>query len=493
MLALMFRSDALLMLGRVSESCAVVGEMIDVARGAGLVEWTLESVGLLAGRLMESGQVAQGMTVATAGYREDLASSPEDPLALHYLGVLLYQRGAFDLALPLLDRAVALVPGEAEFHNNRGLALTAADRLDEAVAAFGRSLALRPAHAGTLNNLGLAHVARNALDAADDAYSEALALAPGFDAARWNHALALLASGRYRDGWRAYDARLSIPQFRPAELPPLPRWDGAAAPGLRVLVLAEQGLGDTLHFIRYARTLAERSLVVIAGVPDKLRALVATVPGVTAVSTREAPWPAADAWIPLLSLPGLLDAAPAAPVIGAPYVAVDAERRRAAARAVHAVATGRTTVGFAWAGARDNTNDRRRSMPLAALAPLLARSDIAGFSLQHDDDADVAATPAAQSLHRLHARLDYDDMAALVDVLDLVVTVDTSIGHLAGALDRPVWILLPHAADWRWGIGGDRTAWYASARLFRQPRTGDWPAVVEAVGRALDGLRAAGT
>jgi tetratricopeptide (TPR) repeat protein len=416
---------------------------------------------------------------------------PDHPLALHYLGVVLYQRGAHDDALPLLDRAVALVPGEPEFHNNRGLALTAADRLDEAVDAFHRALALRPAHAGTWNNLGLAEVARNALDQADAAYTRALALEPGFDFARWNHALALLAAGRYRDGWRAYDARLSIAQFRPPEMPPQPRWDGDTRPGLRLLVLAEQGLGDTLQFIRYARTLAEREVVVTAAVPDKLRALVATVPGVAAVSGHAAPWPAVDAWIPLLSLPGLLDVTPTAPAIAAPYLAVDAARRQAATRAVHAVASGRTTMGLAWAGARHNTNDRRRSMPLARLAPLLVRSDVACFSLQHDDDAEVASTPAARSLHRLPARIAYDDMAALVDVLDLVVTVDTSLAHLAGALDRPAWILLPFAADWRWGVAGDRTPWYASARLFRQPRAGDWDSVVDAVGRALDERRAA--
>ena len=426
---------------------------------------------------------------AERGYRAVLAIAPGHPLALHYLGVLLYQRGQLDDAMPLLDRAVALVPGEAEFHNNRGLALTAADRLDEAVDAFRRALALRPAHAGTWNNLGLAEVARNALGEADAAYTQALALEPGFDFARWNHALALLAAGRYADGWRAYEARLSIPQFRPAEVPPQPRWDGATRPGLRVLVLAEQGLGDTLHFIRYARTLAERGIVVTAGVPDKLRALVATVPGVTAVRGRGAPWPAVDAWIPLLSLAGLLDVRPASPAIAAPYLAVDASRRQSAARAVHADAGGRTTVGLAWAGARENTNDRRRSIPLARLAPLLARTDVAFYSLQHDDDADVMSTPSAGSLHRLPARIGYDDMAALVDVLDLVVTVDTSIAHLAGALDRPVWILLPYGPDWRWGVTGDRTPWYASARLFRQPRIGDWASVVDAVGRALDDRR----
>ena len=125
-------------------------------------------------------------------------------------------------ALPLLDRAVALVPGEPEFHNNRGLALTAADRLDDAVDAFGRALALRPAHAGTWNNLGLVHVTRNALDQADAAYREALALDPRFDSARWNRALALLADGRFSEGWRAYEARLAIPQFKPPALPCCP-------------------------------------------------------------------------------------------------------------------------------------------------------------------------------------------------------------------------------------------------------------------------------
>jgi len=179
--------------------------------------------------------------------------------------------------------------------------------------------------------------------------------------------------------------------------------------------------------------------------------------------------------------------------VGFPYLATGRPLRHAVGQNVRRIAGDRRAVGLAWSGARRNTNDRRRSMPLQTLAPLLERSDVAWFSLQHDDDADVAATPAAHALHRLPARLEYDDMAALVDVLDLVVTVDTSVGHLAGALDRPVWILLPHAPDWRWGLRGERTPWYASARLFRQPRAGDWPAVVDDVGRALDAVRSDST
>jgi ADP-heptose:LPS heptosyltransferase len=147
-------------------------------------------------------------------------------------------------------------------------------------------------------------------------------------------------------------------------------------------------------------------------------------------------------------------------------------------------------VGLAWSGARRNTNDRRRSIALSALSPLLQHREITWFSLQHDDDRDVARVPAAASLARLAHRVDFAGMAAMIDALDLVITVDTSVGHVAGALGKPAWILLPFAADWRWGLGTDASTWYPTVRLFRQSRIGDWDDVIARVEDALGTVRA---
>jgi tetratricopeptide (TPR) repeat protein len=421
---------------------------------------------------------------AEQAYRQALERDPEHPLARHYLGMILYQRGRIDDALPVLERAVAQVPAEPEFHNNLGLALAAADRLEEAIAAHRRALALRPA-ATAWNNLGLALAAANDPVAAQAAYREAIALQPDLAAAHWNLAMALLSAGDYAAGWREYEWRLVIPAFAPVEQPPMPRWTGEPLQGKRLLVCAEQGLGDAIQMLRLAATLAARDIEVVARVPATLAALAATVPGVAGVSVEGSAWPDCTRHVPLMSVAGIVGfdpfAAPAQPA----YMHVDAARRKAAAHAIAGVAQGRRAVGLAWSGSPRYANDGRRSMPLAMLAPLLERADIAWFSLQHDDAEAVAAVPHARHLHRLDARLAFDDMATMIDALDLVVTVDTSVGHLAGALGKETWVMVPFAADWRWGVTGERSPWYAGTRLFRQHARGHWPGVVDAVAASL--------
>jgi tetratricopeptide (TPR) repeat protein len=424
---------------------------------------------------------------ARRAYEAALRVDAHHPLATHYLGVLAYQDGDLDRALPLLERSAHAVPDEPEFQNNLGLALAAADRLDDAVAAYRRAVSLKPDHAGAWSNLGLACTAQNALAPAEEALRRAIALQPGFAAAHWNLALVLLAQRRYDEGWREYEWRLRAPEFGfDAAISSLPRWSGESLQGRRLMLVAEQGLGDTLQFVRHADALAKRGAHVVARVPQALAALVARVPGVAEVNVRETPPAQCDFQLPLLSLPGALaigsDTQDAPPF---PYLRVDAARRDRVASEVRARARGRRAVGLAWAGARRNTNDRRRSMPLATLAPLLERDDIAWFSLQHEDSGDVANVAAARALHRLDDRVGFDGLAALIDALDLVVTVDTSVAHVAGALGKPVWVMVPFAPDWRWGLDQDTTGWYPAMRLVRQARLGDWRGVIERIDHAL--------
>lgn len=426
------------------------------------------------------------LVAAEAKYRAALALEPNQPLALHYLGVIRYQQGALDVALPLLQAAVAAVPAEPEFHNNLGLALAAADRDDEAIAAYRAALALRPDHVGAWNNLGLALQAANRVGEAVAAFREASARVPQFAQARWNLALALLLDRRFDEGWSHYEARLAVPQFQTTQRSlRLPRWDGVVRPGMRLVLVTEQGLGDALQFIRFAAPLAAAGVTVLVSTQAPLRRLLATAPGVTAVFGPDDPAPAADAELPLLSLPGLLRVRDDVPP--APYLTADASRPLAQALLPP---ERRPRIGLAWAGSALHSNDRRRSMRLADLAPLLRDGRAHWQSLQKGDAANaIAALGLAPSIRALPADADFDDVAALVAGLDLVISVDTSIAHLAGALGTPVWILLPFAPDWRWGVTGDTTPWYGQARLFRQPRAGDWAAVVAGVDVALAQFR----
>ena len=429
---------------------------------------------------------------AERAYRAALAQDAEQPLALHYLGVVLYQRGRPAEALPSLERAAALVPREPEFHNNLGLALAALDRNEEAVAAYRRSLALKPDHATAWNNLGLALQAMNRLPEATEAFRRALEHAPGFAHAHWNLALALLAHGDHAEGWREYEWRLRLPELGGrASPPPAPRWQGEDLAGRTLLVTIEQGLGDAIQFVRYAQALAARGAQVVVQAPAHLQRLLASVPGVAATVAAGDALPACNSSIPLLSVPGVLGVGANDRACAVPYLRVDAARRDEVAMQIAGVGAAQRgavrRIGVAWSGSPHNANDRRRSLPLSALAPLFALPGIAWFSLQKGEGAEqvLQVAAAASALALLDARNDLEGTAALIDALDVVVSVDTSIAHLAGALGKPVFILLPFAPDWRWGTVGDATPWYPTARLFRQRTTGDWASAVTALREAL--------
>jgi len=423
---------------------------------------------------------------AERDYRAALDVAPDHPYALHYLGVIDYQRGRAADALPRLSAAAARRPEEPEFHNNLGLVLAALDRNDEAVAAHRRALAQQPDHAGAWSNLGLALSAANALDEAIDAFDRALQLAPALTEARFNRGLALLALGRFTEGFRDYEARLEVPAFAdPAWTPSTPRWDGSDPRDRAILLVAEQGLGDAIQFARLATVLAARGARVVVQAPRPLVALLGTIEGIASVVAPGERLPPHDAWLPLLSLAGALGIDASSIPSRVPYLAADASRRRDAAAALAGYGAP-LRAGIAWAGNPRNTNDRRRSAPLAALAPLLSLPGVAWFSLSNDEgEAQLQGVAAASRLVALDARRTLDGTAALVAELDLVVTVDTSIAHLAGALARPTFVLLPFHADWRWRTAREDSDWYPTLRLFRQPAPGDWASVVSRIGAAI--------
>ncbi len=295
----------------------------------------------------------------------------------------------------------------------------------------------------------------------------------------------MLDDGQFREGFREYEWRLAIEELGKDRHPLAgATWDGTAPRGRTLLVHTEQGLGDALQFARYATLLAEQGARPLIQCSAPLKNLLATVPGVVAAFGPGEALPHYDAHIALLSLPRIFGTEAASVPATVPYLTASAERR-AAVRASFRPDARALRVGLAWAGNKANANDRNRSLPLAALAPLFDIPGIEWHSLQLDADDEIARTPAARRMVPLPSDIPLDGTAAIVSELDLVVSVDTSIAHLAGALARPLWVMLPFAPGWRWRLGSDRSAWYPTARLFRQTAPRAWPEVVARVRDAL--------
>jgi len=420
-------------------------------------------------------------------YREALAIDPGFAFAIHYLGVATEQRGRPQDAMPLLDRAVELSPLEPEFHNNRGLALYSLQRDREAADAHRRAIELQPRHAGAYSNLGRTLQALGDVDGAVAALRQGLAIAPDFPALHWNLGLALLLAGDYAGGWPEYEWRLRTPEFAHA-LPyyPGPLWNGESLAGRTLLLTAEQGLGDAIQFLRFAQHVAARGARAIAMVPPALRNLAATVPGIAEAHATGAPLPAYDLHVSLMSLPHRLGLALGDVAVPVPYMSADPSRIAEARAAIAREAKGAISVGVAWAGAPGNTINARRSMPLPALAPLLDLDGVRLFSLKREGEALTADDASwSQRLANLELRNDLDGIAAMIACLDLVISVDTSIAHLAGALGRRVFVLNSFVPDWRWMLERADSPWYPTARLFRQQSPGDWSHPVASAVAAL--------
>jgi Tfp pilus assembly protein PilF len=452
-----------------------------------------------------------------AGLRRlDRQSRPEDFAAL---GLALYGTRRFDEALAAYDDGLRLAPGDVALHNGRGVALLELRRPTEARDEFVRALAADPDCLDALGNLGNALFKLNRPEEAIAAYDRALKIVPDNAPLLTNRAIALRRLDRPRDalmsaaramaaqpdfaparfveagvrlylgdfagGWRGYEWRRGgafTPQRRKLAAP---LWLGEQPlAGKTILLHAEQGFGDTIQFVRYAPLVAARGARVIVEVQPPLVPLVSDMPGIATVLGRGAQLPAFDLHCPLPSLPlafgtGLETIPASVPYLAPPQHSVGSWRARLPRR--------RPLIGLVWAGERAHDNDINRSMRLEALAPLLDLPDVQFVSLQHDvreSDAPLLAQ-RADIVSIGQQFTDFADTAAAIAALDLVIAVDTGVAHLAGALGKPLFLLLPFAADFRWLRGRDDSPWYPTVRLFRQSRFADWSAAIEAARRAL--------
>ena len=469
---------ALAALNRDQEALAILDKSIALMPGS------VEAICNRGNVLMKLNRPAE----ALAAFDAALALAPDFPAARANRGNALAALGRFEEALAQYDAVLAIMPAHAETHLNRGNALHSLCRATEAIAAFERALALRPDYVKAHVGRGAARQALNQQHEALADFDRAIALDKSNADAHHNAALARLTLGDYRRGFEQYEwrwQRSGMPVRRRNFGKPL--WLGEyPLARKRILVAAEQGLGDCIQFARYVPMLAGSGASVVLEAPPPLLSLLARLDGVADVVARGDPLPAFDVYCPAGSLPRALRTEVSTIPAAIPYLHASGERIASWRERIERLPTPRIAV--VWSGSADHANDRNRSIALRQMAPLLALN--AGFvSLQRDlrptDAEELARQPALTHIGDTLA--DFDDTAAVLAVVDLVVTVDTSVAHLAGALGLPTFVLVPFCPDWRWMLARADSPWYPTVRLFRQPAVGDWESVIA---RAAEAVRA---
>jgi tetratricopeptide (TPR) repeat protein len=457
------------------------------------------------------GAVAQSL--AAIQFRNDFFEAYDN------LGNCLKAQNQFEEAAAAFEKAALAKPGSVETFGNwadalcevipfDGLRAGSSDskfaRLEEAVEVCRRAIAVNPRSGTAYSNLGLALTKVGKLSEAIAAYEKAIALEPEDAGVHWNLALSLLQNGDFARGWAEYEWRWKKPGFTSrVEVFPQPIWRGEDLAGKTILLTDEQGIGDTIQFARYAPLVARRGGKVVLRCQAELVRLMKSLTGVERVVSHSDELPAFDYYLPLLSLPGIFGTSVGTIPAEIPYLRADdsvsarwAEKIRAGEKsgdglekriaAAEKIAPAKR-IGLVWAGGASHRADRHRSIALSRFLPLLENAGLRFYSLQKG--------PAVEQISSLREEIrpldlggelsDFTETAAVIANLDLVISVDTAVLHLAGALRKPVWVLLPMCADWRWLVDRGDSPWYPTMRLFRQEEFGDWAGVIGRVAAAL--------
>lgn len=458
-------------------------------------------------------------------YRLALASNPTLLDAHLNLGTALSKLARFDEALACYRGVLSLDPTSAEAHFNAGNAHKARGDQGAAIASFERALALRANYAEAHVNLGSligklgdyagaeAHYrhavalkpipihlvclggslgAQGRLDEEEGFYRRALALDPHYADAHQNLAWLLLKRGDYRQGWAEFALRWRKSDYDAIAVPGVAEWHGEPLEGRRLLLVGEQGFGDHFQFLRFASVLAQRGATVDLCVREPLLPLVERIAGVRRAFSGK-PDGEYDFWVPMMSVPSCIGMDLSDIPADVPYLFADKAKIKAWRKRLGATDKSKRKVGLVWAGSPTFGNDRYRSMTLTDLSALGESDNVAWYALQKGPaHAQLADAPPALRAHDFTAELNsFEDTAALIMNLDLVIAVDTGVAHLAGALGKPVWLMLPANSDWRWLESRRDSPWYPGMRLFRQAVLGDWAPVVKEVTEALKAAMAA--
>ncbi len=411
------------------------------------------------------------LTDAVDRYRQALAINPDLADANYNLGNALRELGRWDDAESSYRRALRSKPEWPEAHTNLGLISVEQGHYEAAVASHQTALRLDPVFAEAHNNLGIVLERQDKIDECRQCFDRAIEHQPDFAQAHCNRAQIWLLEGDFARGWREYEWRWQVPGFRPI---PAPEWDGARLDGEPILVHAEQGFGDALQFIRYASLVRDIGGRVIVSSPPELSRLLATSPGVEQVVTDGDAVPPVRLHAGLMSLPRIFGTSLTNIPADVPYLFADPELVAARHRELRA-APG-FTIGIAWQGSVRHPNDRQRSIPLDRFLSLSRIPGVRLVSLQKGYEGD-SVYPTALG--------DFMDTASVMMNLDLIITVDTAVAHLAGSLGLPVWVALPFCAEWRWLETREDSPWYPTMRLFRQTRPGEWGDVFENMANEL--------
>ncbi len=470
---------------------------------------------------------AGNLQEAELGCRQVLSVDPDNPDAIHFLGVIAYKVGRLDIAKEYINRAIKLAPenaacynnmgnvsqsekdfegavhwytqtiqrdpGNQKAYNNLGVALTRLGRLEESALNFKTALKIDPNYVDAHNNLGETWRYLGEYDKALESTNKALSLSREYPMARWNRSFLYLLTGDFKKGWPEYEWRWRKPNVPVRKFETGSAWDGSALNGKTVFVYEEQGMGDTLQFIRYLPLIKEAGGKVILEVLPPLLRLVLSFEGfdrlwagIRNVDTR--PTDRFDYHVPIMSLPGIFNTDIHSVPASVPYLHADPQLARVWARRMED--QGGFRIGIVWAGHPDHNNDYNRSVHLSRFAPLKKIEGISLYSLQKDkydrwtdmDPSDLFKKDLGDDI------IDFADTAAIMENLDLVISVDTSVVHLAGAMGKPIWTLLPFSPDWRWMLDRDDTPWYPTMKLFRQPGQGEWEPVFNRVKLELEKL-----
>ena len=437
-------------------------------------------------RLEQAIQLHQGDDLSKAEdiYREVLEANPDNSTALYLLGTIAFQSGFNDKALVLIGKALKITPHYPEALNNMGNVFLEMGRLGDALLCFQEAVTQKPDYALAYNQVGSTLRGLGRLDEAVASYERAIALNPKDAEAHFNLGRLYLLMGRYGEGWKEYGWRRQVEEFNHAHRPYTQAvWDGSDPDGKTLFFYPEQGLGDLLQFVRYLPLVAARGGRIILEMPTQMARLFEGFDGAHTLVPSEAPCPDFDCHASLLDLPVIMGTT--LETIPAPVGYITSNPELTGAWAERLGPWEDFRVGLVWEGNPDNTENARRSIDPGFLKPLIQIPGVSLYSLQVGRDGEAKAVLGDAITDLAPELKDFAETAAVIRNMDLVVSVDTAVAHLAGALGRQVWTLLPFMPDWRWLFDRDDSPWYPSMRLYRQKTNGDWTGVVKRLSAAI--------
>jgi len=417
-------------------------------------------------------------------FEDTLKVYPTNFDALYYLAIVNYQMENYDEAFLNIKKALSKNPINADANNVFGNILMVTGQLDEAIIYYQKAIQINPNFADAYNNLGMVYKQNAQLDDAINYFQKALEINPNFAEAHMNLALALLLSGQLKRGWEEYAWRWGLEDALSNVCHSyIPIWEGSNIKGHTILLHAEQGFGDTIQFIRYAPLVAKLGANVIVDSPKELMALIKSIEGIKQVIWREE-WDEdqmnIDMRCPLLTLPLIFNTTLENIPSQVPYITVDPLLVQKWRDRIKRHENAKFKIGLVWAGSLSKKKLLHRSDSLDIFLPLAELNNVVFYSLQKGE-ASIQAKKCPNNLNVVDFTddiYDFVDTAAIIENLDLVISVDTAVAHLAGALGKPVWTLIPFAPDWRWMLNREDSPWYPTMRLFRQPSHGDWETVI---------------